>query len=148
MIRRHPFQTLGDHSPLFQSYSGNPFLHDRQVSSLLPGYRQRWRSWVILLSSVLFSSNFPSVSLFTFSIPLSISSLSSHSSRVQFPSTAVAMWLCDSLTLLILLWLAINDDGLDLIITLLWITPPAAKVWHHPDSTRASKAVFVSREHF
>ena len=34
------------------------------------------------------------------------------------------------LTLLILLYLAINYDGSDLIITLLWITPLATEVWH------------------
>jgi len=45
--------------------------------------------------------------------------MSSHYSGVQLPSIAIAMQVCDSLTLLILLYLAISYDSLDLIVTLL-----------------------------
>jgi len=78
-------------------------LDNRQVSSLLSGCRQRWWSRVILLSSVLSLSSLLSASHFTFSISLSISSMSSYFSRAQLSSTAIAMQLHNGLTLLILL---------------------------------------------
>jgi len=62
-----------------------------QVSSLLPGYRQRWRSRVILLLSLLSLSGLFSVTLLSFSIPLSTSSMPSHFSGFQFFFTVIAM---------------------------------------------------------
>ena len=93
-------------------------MHGGWVSSLLLGYRQKQRSQVVLLSSTL-SSSLPATSLFTYSIPSSISSMSPHYSRVQLPSTAITIQVCNGLTLLILLYLAISYNGLDLIVTLL-----------------------------
>ena len=94
-------------------------MHGGWVSSLLLGYRQKQRSQVVLLSSTLSSSSLPATSLFTYSIPSSISSMSPHYSRVQLPSTAITIQVCNGLTLLILLYLAISYNGLDLIVTLL-----------------------------
>ena len=45
--------------------------------------------------------------------------MSSYYSRVQLPSTTIVIQVCNGLTLLILLYLAISYDSLDLIITLL-----------------------------
>jgi len=45
--------------------------------------------------------------------------MSSYYSGVQLPSTAIVMQTYNGSTLLILLYLAINYDGSDLIVTLL-----------------------------
>jgi len=65
------------------------------------------------------SSTLSTTSLLSFSVLLFTSSMYSHFSDFQFPSTAVARRLCNGSTLSILLYLAISDDGPDLIVTLL-----------------------------
>jgi len=95
-----------------------------QVLSLLPDCRWRWWSWVILLSSVLSSSSLFAAFFLSFFVLLSTFSMPSHSSRFQFPSTAIVMWL---------------RGGLDLIITLLWIILLAAEIWCHSGHINLSK---------
>ena len=112
---QHPSQTLGNYSPTLQPYSRSPSSHNGQVSSLLLGGRWRRQFQVVLSLSVLSSSSLPAASLLSFFVSLSSSSMPSHSSRFQFPSTAIAIWL---------------HGGSDLIITLLQIALPATKVWH------------------
>ena len=58
MMRQHSSQTLGNCSSPVQSYSWNPPLHDKWFSSLLPGCRKRWRSRVVLPSSMLSLSDY------------------------------------------------------------------------------------------
>ena len=72
-----------------------------------------------MLSSAFPLSSLPTTSLLSFSVLLFTSSMYSHFSDFQFPSTAVARQICDGLTLSIMLYLAISDDGPDLIVTLL-----------------------------
>ena len=73
----------------------------------------------------------------------STSSMSSCTSSFRFPSTAIMMWLRSGLTLLILLQLAISDDGSALIITLLWIMLLATKIWHYSGHVNLSKFASV-----
>jgi len=76
----------------------------------------------------LSSSDLPYTSFLNLPIFLSTSSISSHSSRIQFPSIAITMRLHVNSTFLILIYLAISSDGSDLIVTLLTIASLAAEV--------------------